>query len=59
MTPELLELAHGHDIGDSALVRADEGKTGPHGSDRRGQDRNAELERRRSHNALPSGRNFH
>lgn len=61
MTPHLLDLSHGKDIGDAVVARADEGRTGPHGSQSR--DRNAireiELARRRAYAALPGGRNFH
>ena len=44
----------------SGLRQTDEGKTGPHGS-ARGSDKHQEreAERRRIHDALPSGRNFH
>ncbi|HEY8576476.1 MAG TPA: error-prone DNA polymerase [Devosia sp.] len=61
LTPHLLDLSHGVDIGDAVVARADEGKSGPHGSQSR--DRNAireiEMARRRAYAALPSGRNFH
>jgi error-prone DNA polymerase len=61
MTPYLLDLSHGKDYGDRILARADEGKSGPPGSQSR--DRNAvheiELARRRAYAALPGGRNFH
>jgi len=60
MTPMLLDLASGLDIGEGMIANADEGKTGPHGSARGGDKRqDLEAERRRVHDALPSGRNFH
>ncbi|RYE49813.1 MAG: error-prone DNA polymerase [Hyphomicrobiales bacterium] len=60
MTPMLLDLASGLDIGEGMISNADEGKTGPHGS-ARGSDKQHELEaeRKRIRDALPSGRNFH
>ena len=61
LTPQLLDLSHGKDYGDRILARADEGKSGPPGSQSR--DRNAireiEMARRRAYAALPGGRNFH
>jgi len=59
-TPMLIDLASGFDMGDAVIARADEGKTGPHGS-ARGSDKQheREAERRRIRDALPSGRNFH
>ena len=61
LTPLLLDLSHGKDYGDRILARADEGKTGPPGSQSR--DRNAlreiERARREAYAALPGGRNFH
>jgi len=60
MTPLLLELSNGADIGESMIANADEGKTGPHGS-ARGSDKHHDLEAERKsiRDALPSGRNFH
>jgi error-prone DNA polymerase len=59
MTPHLLDLANGLDIGDRVLARGDEGKSGPHP----GRDRQAmlaiEAARRQAYAALPGGRNFH
>ncbi|MBU1305102.1 MAG: error-prone DNA polymerase [Alphaproteobacteria bacterium] len=59
MTPLLLDLAHGRDIGDRILARGDEGRSGPHP----GRDHKALLEiekaRRAAYAALPEGRNFH
>jgi len=60
MTPLLLELSNGADIGESMIANADEGKTGPHGSARGGdKHHDLEAERKRIRDALPSGRNFH
>jgi DNA polymerase III alpha subunit len=60
-TPDLLDLAHGKDIGDAIIARADEGKSGPHGSQSRDRNVLREIEpaRRRAYASLPSGRNFH
>jgi error-prone DNA polymerase len=58
-TPMLLDLASGHDIGDAAIARPDEGRTGPHGSRSDERDREKDAERKRIRAALPSGRNFH
>ena len=58
-TPQLLEIARGHDLGDAVLARGDEGRTGPQpGRDEaelKRQDRSDRLTRA----ALPGGRNFH
>jgi error-prone DNA polymerase len=59
LTPQLLAVSEGYDLGEAVVARADEGKTGPHGSRTRERDKEAELEQRRAHAALPSGRNFH
>lgn len=59
LTPLLVDLAHGLDIGESMIARADEGKTGPHGSRGTAQDNRADAERKRTQAALPAGRNFH
>ena len=60
LTPQLLSVAGGHDIGTAVIANADEGRSGPKGS-ARGADKADELEaeRNRMHRALPSGRNFH
>lgn len=60
MTPALMKIADGHDMGDAVLANADEGKSRPKGSARI-LDKRGELlaERKRIHDALPSGRNFH
>ena len=61
LTPHLLDLSHGKDFGDRIVARADEGKSGPPGTQSR--DRNAirevEMARRRAYGAMPKGRNFH
>ncbi|MET3901136.1 error-prone DNA polymerase [Devosia sp. UYZn731] len=59
LTPQLLKIANGHDIGEAVIARADEGKTGPHGSRTRERDQYAELQARKATLALPAGRNFH
>ncbi|MEO6012813.1 MAG: error-prone DNA polymerase [Devosia sp.] len=60
MTPALLQIADGHDMGDRQIANADEGKSGPRGS-ARGSDKASDqtAERKRLRDALPSGRNFH
>ena len=61
LTPHLLDLSHGKDIGDAVVARADEGKSGPPGSQSRNRqvNREEEMARRRAYSALPGGRNFH
>jgi DNA polymerase III alpha subunit len=61
LTPYLLDLSHGLDIGDAVVARADEGKSGPPSSQSRDRNRlrEEELARRRAYAALPAGRNFH
>jgi error-prone DNA polymerase len=63
MTPQLLKIASGHDLGDGALARGDEGKGGPYRSDTGGRDdayqRRRETAERQARAALPGGRNFH
>lgn len=58
MTPQLLEIAAGHDLGDRVLARGDEGRNEPPGRDEAAR-RRAENARRIARAALPSGRNFH
>ena len=59
MTPQLLSLANGMDIGDKMVARGDEGKSGPHpGRDHQAM-RAIEQARRQAYAALPGGRNFH
>lgn len=61
-TPQLLQLADGHDIGDHALARADEGRReGPETSGGRDDAalRRREMAQRQARAALPKGRNFH
>ncbi|MDB5528115.1 MAG: error-prone polymerase [Devosia sp.] len=59
LTPQLVSIANGHDIGEAVVARADEGKTGPHGSRTRERDQYAELQARKAAMAMPVGRNFH
>ena len=59
MTPYLIELAHGHDIGNSALIPADEGRsyrTDPRDEEER---RRKDMIASQARAALPAGRNFH
>jgi error-prone DNA polymerase len=58
LTPALLTLADGHDLGERAIAHADEGRTGPHGS-ARGSCTQESPAQRRARKALPEGRNFH
>jgi len=58
-TPELVEIARGHDLGDAVLARGDEGKSGPPpGRDESAMRRGA-IADRIARAALPGGRNFH
>jgi hypothetical protein len=59
LTPQLVGIANGHDIGEAVVARADEGETGPHGSRTRERDQYAELQARKAAKALHIGRNFH
>jgi error-prone DNA polymerase len=59
LTPQMMAIANGHDIGEAVVARADEGKSGPHGSRTRDRDQYREMMERRALAALPSGRNFH
>lgn len=60
LTPQLLSIAGGHDIGTAVIANADEGRSGPKGSARgTGKAGELEAERNRMRRALPSGRNFH
>lgn len=61
LTPALLDLSHGKDFGDKIIARADEGKSGPPGSQSRDRlaIREIEMARRRAYAAMPKGRNFH
>jgi error-prone DNA polymerase len=60
MTGELLAIAGGQDFGDAVIANADEGKSGPKGSARKvDKPTGTAAERKRIHDALPSGRNFH
>jgi error-prone DNA polymerase len=59
LTPRLLDLAQGLDIGDAVLARGDEGRTGPQPGRDAAQLRRDERLRQQARAALPSGRNFH
>jgi len=59
MTPMLLDIANGLDMGEVTLARADEGKSGPPGARTRDEARRIETARRQARAALPGGRNFH
>jgi error-prone DNA polymerase len=59
LTPQMMAISNGHDIGEAVVARADEGKSGPHGSRTRDRDQYREMMERRALAALPSGRNFH
>ena len=59
MTPHLLDLAQGHDIGHAVLARGDEGRTGPQPGRDEGERQRMEIERNIARAALPTGRNFH
>jgi len=61
LTPHLLDLSHGKDIGERILARGDEGKSGPPTSDSRNREslREIEMARRQAYAAMPGGRNFH
>ncbi len=59
MTPMLLDLAAGHDIGEPMPARSDESKPGsPPGRDRQALLQ-IEAARRQAYAAMPGGRNFH
>jgi error-prone DNA polymerase len=59
LTPRLLEIAQGIDLGDQMLMRADEGKSGPPRPRDETERRRQEMLERQARAALPSGRNFH
>jgi error-prone DNA polymerase len=61
LTPHLLDLSQGKDFGDRIVARADEGKSGPPGSQSRDRRalRQEDMARRRAYSAMPRGRNFH
>jgi error-prone DNA polymerase len=58
MTPYLLELASGHDIGTGVLAHGDEGRYEPPGRDEAAR-RREEVLQRQARAALPVGRYFH
>ncbi len=59
LTSQMMAIANGADIGEAVVARADEGKSGPHGSRTRERDQYRKLLDRRILAALPAGRNFH
>ena len=59
MTPDLLKIASGHDLGDGVLARGDEGRAGPQPGRDAAAIRRLEAAERQARAALPGGRNFH
>jgi error-prone DNA polymerase len=59
LTPRLIEIAQGNDLGDRMLMRADEGRSGPPRPRDEAERRRQEMLQRQARAALPSGRNFH
>ncbi len=59
LTPQLIEIAQGHDIGNAVLARGDEGRSGPQPGRDEGARRQREMLERQAQAALPRGRNFH
>jgi DNA-directed DNA polymerase III PolC len=59
LTPRLMEIAQGIDLGDQMLMRADEGKSGPPRPRDETERRRQEMLQRQARAALPGGRNFH
>jgi len=59
LTPRLIEVAQGIDLGDQMLMRADEGKSGPPRPRDESERRRQEMLQRQARAALPGGRNFH
>jgi error-prone DNA polymerase len=60
MTPWLLQIAGGHDLGDAVIAPADEGRnSSPAPSRNEVLLQHQELARRQARAALPAGRNFH
>ncbi len=59
MTDDLVALASGHGIGDTALARGDEGRSGPQPGRDAPLKRQQETAERQARAALPTGRNFH
>jgi error-prone DNA polymerase len=59
LTPRLIDLAQGLDIGDAVLARGDEGRSGPQPGRDEADRRRDERLRQQARAALPSGRNFH
>jgi len=59
LTPQLIALADGRDIGPNALARADEGRAGPQSRMDGGRDTRESVGERQARQAMPKGRNFH
>jgi error-prone DNA polymerase len=59
LTPQLIEIAQGHDIGNAVLARGDEGRSGPQPGREDAARRQREMLERQAQAALPRGRNFH
>ncbi len=59
LTPELIDIAQGHDLGDAVLARGDEGRSGPQPGRDEAERRRREASERQARAALPGGRNFH
>lgn len=59
LTPEMAKVANGAEIGDAAIARADEGKSGGPGGQNREQEQYQQAVAKRLLDALPAGRNFH
>jgi error-prone DNA polymerase len=59
MTPQLLQVAGGHDLGDAVLAPADEGRGSSPDSREETVRRRLEAADRQVRAAMPAGRNFH
>jgi len=59
LTPRLLEIAQGVDLGDSLLMRPDEGKSTPPRPRDESERQRQDMLQRQARAALPGGRNFH
>jgi error-prone DNA polymerase len=59
LTPHLIDLAHGHELGDTALIPADEGRTYRSDPREESEKRRREMVDHQARAALPVGRNFH
>lgn len=59
LTSDMAAVANGHELGETAIAQADEGRAGPQGSRNRELDQHREMMTKRLAEALPAGRNFH